>query len=225
MPKEDNIKKLEELIDLASASQEEGNLAKSKFGYKVFRQFKSLLNRIKIEKIDLNFFNFSLLVIAIILTIIFGYLFYQNQVYPLVFNPPEIFSNQKLISSDLSSEIGTNLPSRSGFVEAIKKRNIFLIKGAEQGPAGNETTQQTKPEDTKDLAETYIQDTIKDLKIRGIIQQAEPYVVIEDTKEQKSNFLHVGQKIRELEIMMILKDRIIVSYNNKKAEIRMEKTL
>lgn len=94
----------------------------------------------------------------------------------------------------------------SNYINASKKRDIF-------NPLSAMPSEKLK-EDSSAL-----RDLIKDLSLVGIYWSRDPEVMIEHTKEKKTYFLKIGQTIKGIQVKAILKDRVILEYNNEEMEL------
>jgi len=94
------------------------------------------------------------------------------------------------------------------YLEVVRRRNIFspiVLKQAE------------KPE----VKKKRLQEMVKDLSLVGISWDKEPVAMIEDKKEKTTYFLKKGQTINKLKIEDILKDRVILSFEEEKIEFEL----
>lgn len=94
----------------------------------------------------------------------------------------------------------------SNYINASKKRDIFNPLSA------------MPPEKLKEDSSA-LRDLIKDLSLVGIYWSRDPEVMIEHTKEKKTYFLKIGQTIKGIQVKAILKDRVILEYNNEEMEL------
>jgi len=114
--------------------------------------------------------------------------------------------------SDLAASIPLNkgsislLEPVSNYITASKKRDIFNPLPV------------TLPEKLKENPSLLI-DLIKDLRLVGIYWSEDPEAMIENAKEKKTYFLKIGQIIKGVKIKAILKDRVILEYNNEETEL------
>lgn len=114
--------------------------------------------------------------------------------------------------SDLAANIPLNrgsislLEPVSNYINASKKRDIFNPLPV------------TSPEKLKENPSLLI-DLIKDLRLVGIYWSEDPEAMIENEKEKKTYFLKTGQIIKGVKIKAILKDRVILEYNNEETEL------
>jgi len=114
--------------------------------------------------------------------------------------------------SDLAASIPLNrgfvsfLEPVSNYLNASKKRDIF-------NPLSLSPTEKSKE------SPSVLIDLIKDLRLVGIYWSKDPEAMIEHTKEKKTYFLKIGQVIKGVKIKAILKDRVILEYNNEETEL------
>lgn len=92
------------------------------------------------------------------------------------------------------------------YIDELKKRNIF------EPPA--DKTKEVKPIITK----SELKELAKDLSLVGIYWGPSPEIMIEDTASQKTYFLKKGDELKGIKIEDILKDRVILEYNNEQME-------
>lgn len=95
------------------------------------------------------------------------------------------------------------------YLREITQRNMFALPQApkEQAPAAQRAAM-----DASLLT--------ADLKLVGIIWSEAPQAIVEDTKEARTQLLNRGGKIKNLRVKEILKDRVILSYDDQDIELR-----
>ena len=93
------------------------------------------------------------------------------------------------------------------YLEMVQRRNIFTVLKLQ--------TAETHQEEAKKVLNTLIQDLV----LVGISWGEDPQVMIEDKKEKKTYFLKTGDMINKLRIDNILKDKVILTYENQKIEL------
>ena len=102
------------------------------------------------------------------------------------------------------------------YLQEIKQRNVFALTAALQSAAGAgagaaaQTT--SSPTEKPSFTST--------LKVVGILWSDTPQAIIEDSKENKTYLLNRGSKIKEARVKEILKDRVILSYDNQEIELQ-----
>ncbi len=109
-------------------------------------------------------------------------------------------------STPLNKEPVTFLEPVSNYINASKKRDIFNPLSV------------MPPEKFKESA-SLLRDLIKDLSLVGIYWSRDPEAMIEHIKEKKTYFLKIGQTIKGIQVKAILKDRVILEYNNEEMEL------
>lgn len=95
------------------------------------------------------------------------------------------------------------------YLREITQRNIFALP---QEPKKEAAVAQRAAVDASLLT--------ADLKLVGIIWSEAPQAIVEDTKETRTHLLNRGGKIKNLRVKEILKDRVILSYDNQDIELR-----
>jgi len=103
------------------------------------------------------------------------------------------------------------------YVQDIKDRNMFALTApAPKGPPANAT-----PEETKDQAiQSALQDLITNYKVVGIIWSDMPQAIIEDVPGGRTFMVNRGSMVKVARVKDILKDRVILSYDDKDIELR-----
>ena len=61
-----------------------------------------------------------------------------------------------------------------------------------------------------------ILDATESLKLVGISWSDNPDAIIEDTKDTKTFFVKIGQKIGDVKVQAIFKDKVVLSYQGKR---------
>lgn len=94
----------------------------------------------------------------------------------------------------------------SGLLEKYKQRNIFsFLPPPAEGPsaAASETSRQ-----------------ITNLKLVGVIWSDNPQAMIEDVKDKKTFLVGAGDRVGELTVDKILRDRVMIAKDGKEWELR-----
>ena len=65
-----------------------------------------------------------------------------------------------------------------------------------------------------------ILDATETLKLVGISWSNDPDAIIEDTKDTKTFFVKTGQKIGEVKVQAIFKDKVVLSYQGEETELK-----
>jgi len=111
--------------------------------------------------------------------------------------------------------IGTLSPL-SVYVQEIKGRNMFALSApVPKGPP------EPTAEETKNLAiQSALQDLITNYKVVGIIWSETPQAIIEDVSAGHTFMVNRGSMVKVARVKDILKDRVILSYDDKDIELR-----
>jgi len=81
------------------------------------------------------------------------------------------------------------------------------------------TSEAEEPQETE-ITVSKILEASQNLKLVGISWSEDPDVIIEDTNQERAYFLKRGQKINDLTVKAIFKDKVILSYNDEEVEIK-----
>lgn len=65
-----------------------------------------------------------------------------------------------------------------------------------------------------------LKDLIKNFRIVGIIWSNAPQVMIEDVSDRRTYLLNQGNMLKDVLVKEILKDRVVLSYDNQETELR-----
>lgn len=118
---------------------------------------------------------------------------------------------QKIIAESAIAETGSNVDQglmnldTSKLAEETKNRNIFSFSppAAEAGMIMTQTTFM-----------------VTNLKLVGILWSDNPQAMIEDTKEQKTYFVSSGDKVGEVTVKKIFRDKVIIGKDSQEWELR-----
>ncbi|MFH0877445.1 MAG: hypothetical protein V1863_04390 [Candidatus Omnitrophota bacterium] len=111
---------------------------------------------------------------------------------------------------DIGSLTMENLDPVTLYLQEITQRNIFALVESDQ-PGMTEAA----------AAQAVVKTLNESLRVVGIIwSDAAPQVIMEDIQEGRTHLLNRGAKIREARVKDILKDRVILSYDNQDIELR-----
>ena len=102
----------------------------------------------------------------------------------------------------------------SYYLEKMGERDIFQM-GAVRKVTGADGVQ-TEMKVTSDR----ILDVTENLKLVGISWSNDPDAIIEDTKDTKTFFVKTGQKIGEVKVQAIFKDKVVLSYQGEETELK-----
>jgi len=123
--------------------------------------------------------------------------------------------------SDAISKIHFQRPKREP-IEAFRPVDFYLKEAGKRDIFRPVTKAQQKvviPKPKQALEK--LKETVKDLRLKGISWGATPKVMIKNEKEDKMYFLKQGQMIGAtgIEVKMILKDKILISYEGEEMEL------
>jgi hypothetical protein len=99
------------------------------------------------------------------------------------------------------------------YLQEITQRNIFALP--EPAPVAGTAAEPVVKAPVVDL-----NSLTAGLKVVGIIWSETPQVILEDTVNGKTLLLNRGSKVKEARVKEILKDRVILSYDNQDVELR-----
>lgn len=102
----------------------------------------------------------------------------------------------------------------SYYLEKMGERNIFQM-GAVQKVTGADGVQTQMK-----VTSTQILDATENLKLVGISWSNDPDAIIEDTKDTKTFFVKTGQRIGDVKVQAIFKDKVILSYQGEETELK-----
>lgn len=112
---------------------------------------------------------------------------------------------------DLAMEV---LSPLSIFMQEITQRDIFSL--ADAGPRQETTAAPSQPQ-TPEAPRTAMLET---LKLVGIIWSDAPQAIIEDIQAGRTYLVNRGGKAGQARVKDILKDRVVLSYDNQDIELR-----
>jgi len=104
------------------------------------------------------------------------------------------------------------------YLQEIKGRNIFALTApAPKGPTPDTLT----PEQIRTQAiQEAIQDIITNYKVVGIIWSEAPQAIIEDVSAGHTFMVNRGSMVKVMRVKDILKDHVVLSYDDKDIELR-----
>ncbi len=102
----------------------------------------------------------------------------------------------------------------SYYLEKMGARDIFQM-GAVRKVTGADGVQTEMK-----VTSARILDATENLKLVGISWSSEPDAIIEDTKGTKTFFVKTGQKIGDVKVQAIFKDKVILSYQGEETELK-----
>lgn len=102
----------------------------------------------------------------------------------------------------------------SYYLEKMGERDIFQMGAVRKvtGADGIQTEMKVTSSRILDVTET--------LKLVGISWSNDPDAIIEDTKDTKTFFVKTGQKIGEVKVQAIFKDKVVLSYQGEETELK-----
>ena len=172
---------------------------KTKYGPKAVEKARALLN--------LRSLNVLLVVLSVGATVFLVFDFLMGMPRSSVLDRIEA-SGKKIKAADLTIE---GLEPLAIYTQEITQRNIFSLPEPPPAPAPAAQAPVPSPEATE---------LTTNLKLVGIIWSDVPQAMLEDSKEQRTYLLNRGASIKGARVKDILKDRVILSYDNQDIEIR-----
>lgn len=121
-------------------------------------------------------------------------------------------SQEPLISTDVKA-VASLLQSESYYLNKVKARNLF---GFADEPEEEKAAFKEQPKQ----GPTELETMAKTLKLVGISWSNDPDAIIEDEKAQKTYFVKTGNKINEISVQAIYKDKVILHYRSQEVELR-----
>lgn len=149
--------------------------------------------------------NMVLLVLSVAVTLFLGIDFWMGLPRASAWTHLEAMAKKQGVG-DLRIE---NLEPISIYLQEITQRNIFALLT----PARQDVLQNP-------VSDLIIGDLKENLRVVGIIWSDAPQVMIEDVKDARTYLLNRGGKIKEARVKEILKDRVILSYDNQEIELK-----
>lgn len=102
----------------------------------------------------------------------------------------------------------------SYYLEKMGERDIFQMGAVRKITGADGVQTEMKVTSAKIL------DVTENLKLVGISWSDNPDAIIEDTKDTKTFFVKTGQKIGEVKIQAIFKDKVVLSYQGEETELK-----
>ena len=102
----------------------------------------------------------------------------------------------------------------SYYLEKMGQRDIFQMGAVQKVTTTDGVQTQMQVTSAKILEVT------ENLKLVGISWSSNPDAIIEDTKESKTFFVKPGQRIGEVKVQAIFKDKVILSYQGEETELK-----
>lgn len=108
------------------------------------------------------------------------------------------------------------IPPVAVFLQEITERNIFALIAAPAPVEPAVTAQATQAA----LSSQVLQDAVKSMRVVGILWSETPQAILEEVADGRTHLVNRGSTIKQVRVKDILKDRVILSYDNKDVEIR-----
>lgn len=102
----------------------------------------------------------------------------------------------------------------SYYLEKMGQRDIFRMGAVKK------VTTAEDGQTTMQVMSSKVLDATENLKLVGISWSSNPDAIIEDTKASKTFFVKPGQRIGEVNIQAIFKDKVILSYQGEETELK-----
>lgn len=180
---------------------------KLKFKFNIFGAVKSFLktkDKFSPRIFNLGFLNQCLVVLSALIAVFLIFDFIKgrpnlDKIYAYTSGIEEGAVKIKTAAEVKAVEI-------SDYVSQIERRDIFHsipLKKEEKIP------------EAKELLAVFAQD----LKLVGIIWSVKPQAMIESKKENRTMLLNAGDFIGKVKIKQILKDKVILGYDNEETEL------
>lgn len=103
-----------------------------------------------------------------------------------------------------------HLKSAAYYLQEITAANIFNLPRSQ--PVSNEAQPEPLPQELTNLVEN--------LNLVGIIWSKVPQAIIEDRSSGKTFLVNRGSKVKIARVKEILKDKVILSYDNQEVELK-----
>lgn len=102
----------------------------------------------------------------------------------------------------------------SYYLEKMAQRDIFRMGAVQKVTTADGVQTEMKVTSSKIL------DATESLKLVGISWSGNPDAIIEDTKQTKTFFVKPGQRIGDIKVEAIFKDKVILSYQGEETELK-----
>ncbi|MFC1658262.1 hypothetical protein ACFL1D_02625 [Candidatus Omnitrophota bacterium] len=124
-------------------------------------------------------------------------------------------------SSSLTVEIN-KIAASSKLPEAslIKAGSYYLSKARARDIFKMGLTSVAELSESTEMPISKMLQASQNLQLVGISWSKDPDVIIEDTKVDRAYFLKRGQKINDLTVKAIFKDKVVLSYNEEEIELK-----
>jgi hypothetical protein len=114
---------------------------------------------------------------------------------------------------DISIE---RIPPLEVFLQEITQRNVFALVPSPAPVEPQVAAQAALAAQTSQI----LQDAVKSLRVVGILWSETPQAILEEVADGRTHLVNRGNTIKQVRVKDILKDRVILSYDNKDVEIR-----
>lgn len=170
-----------------------------------FKQILKDKNKVKSFFLNLKFINQALIVIAGILTVYLIFDFIKGRP-----NLDKItaYTSERIAAAaaPVKAEAEIKLAGISDYLAQIAKRDIFHFIPLRR--------EEKLPE-----AKQVLEDLLKNLKLVGIIWSKNPQAMIEDKSGNRTLLLNEGDMIDKMKVKQILRDKVIISYEDQEMEL------
>ncbi len=158
-------------------------------------------------KIANRFFGISIAIVVCIIVVDF---FYVNQNNSAVLKGEDLKKDEDEQGLEFAIPKASEL-ALSDYMSVLKDKGLFGMVEEEENIDPTKTAEKIN----------LLQDAIKDFAVVGILwSQAQPQVMIEDKKDTKTYFLKEGDKLKEIKIEKIYKDKVTLSLGEDRLDIR-----
>ena len=175
--------------------------------------FRRKIESFRGQPFDIKSINRILLLCACVFTLYF--LASTTTALIQLSSPPELGApaSENGSSVDLMDRVFLK-KAVSYYLEKIGERDIFKMGAVRKvtGADGVETEMK--------VTSARILDVTENLKLVGISWSSEPDAIIEDTRDTKTFFVKTGQKIGEVKVQAIFKDKVVLSYQGEETELK-----
>jgi type II secretory pathway component PulC len=111
--------------------------------------------------------------------------------------------------TDVGNLVIEKLDPLAIYMQEITQRNVFALPEAPPPLVVK-----------KEEAKSELTNIVADFKVVGIIWSEAPQAILEESKTGKTYLVNRGGKLKEARVKDILKDRVVLSYDNQEIEIR-----
>ena len=105
-------------------------------------------------------------------------------------------------------------------IEALNPLALYLREIGQNNVFSLPEPPPPKPAQQEPTASEALKNMVSTFRVVGIIWSDAPQAIIEDTKEGRTYFLNRGSRLKEVRVKEILRDRVILSYDNQEIELR-----